>query len=84
MRPDKLVAKCGGTGQTGFFSFTLAGGIRTLCISGPDKNRQTFMNMLFVAYDDVADSYYMGISGTNGMCGQAFAGVRPCSWFLSH
>jgi hypothetical protein len=80
MLPDQLVKQCGVPGNNGFFNLVFSGAIRSFCGSGANKTHQTFMNMMFVAYDDVADSYYMGISGTNGMRSdgwQAWNGVCP-------
>jgi hypothetical protein len=78
MLPDKIVKQCGIPDKNFFFTGVLSRGIRLACGSGVNKTHQTFMNMMFVAYDEVADSYYMGIAGTNGMRGQTFV---PAQFF---
>lgn len=66
-RPDKLLRKVPGNSVV---TFLLPVAIASSCSAGPGPNtvNQTFMNMLFVAYDEDTDTYQVAISGTNGVC----------------
>jgi hypothetical protein len=84
--PNELSKQCGyPTGNDDFFSGFLgfANAAWAACSTAPffgqvNEDQQTYMNMMFVAYDDVADSYFIGIAGTNGMSGLLIVNISSC------
>jgi hypothetical protein len=66
--PTEMVKQCGGAGDKTLFN-ALGTAIWWNCEMSSNSTHQTYMNMMYAAYDDVADSYFIGIAGTNGVSG---------------